>query len=171
MAQEGLNGLYTLIEDGASTLSFEDRALMSQQFEAVRLAYAEMLGRGANFTETEQKMIEGVIGGDPNDIIMRALRGDKSYLKRLKIAAKGMERATSDMMGAFTTLPKPAQWVWDEKAGGEQPQTQEAVQPVSGPLSPSAVSAAETPSQENLEHTAKIHGISVEEVLERLRSR
>ena len=128
-AREGLAETYNLIAKGrANPLSPKDRAAVKQSLDQTRLAYAEMLNRGANFTESEQRMINNMLGGDPNDIAMRVLRGDESYLELLQKAGETLERRGQDLMDAFTT-PGAGQFQYPWQRGGgaaQQPQTREA---------------------------------------------
>lgn len=103
-AREGIAETYELVASGqANPLSPKDRAAVRQAVNKARLAYAEMLNRGANFTESEQAMIDALLGGDPNDVVQRALRGDQSYLTALQRAGEALERRGQQMIETFTT--------------------------------------------------------------------
>ena len=103
-AREGISETYRMIAAGqANPLSPKDRASVKQSINKARLAYAQMLNRGANFTESEQAMIDAILGGDPNDVINRALRGDQSYLDALERAGTSLERRGQQMIQAFTS--------------------------------------------------------------------
>ncbi len=103
-AREGIGEVYSLISQGqADPLNFKDRAKVKQALSKAQLAYADMLNRGANFTESEQAMINAQLGGDPNDIIDRTLRGDQSYLEGLRMAGEALERRGAGLLESFTT--------------------------------------------------------------------
>ena len=126
-AREGIAETYRLIERGrANPLKPSDRAAVSQSVNKARLAYAEMLNRGANFTESEQQMIDAVLGGDPNDVVQRALRGDESYLSLLRNAGEALERRGQQMVRTFTS-PGVGEfnYPWQGQPGAEA-QTMEA---------------------------------------------
>jgi hypothetical protein len=122
-AREGIAETYDRISAGqANPLSPKDRAAVKQSVNKARLAYAQMLNRGANFTESEQAMIDSILGGDPNDVVQRALRGDQSYLDALQRAGDALERRGGQMIEAFTT-PGVGEFVypWQQKGIGGEP--------------------------------------------------
>lgn len=73
-----------------SRLNFNDRAAIAQQFQNLNLAYATLKNRGANFTDSEQKMIAALAGGDPNAWGNMALRTRQDFIKKLEIAHREM---------------------------------------------------------------------------------
>lgn len=129
-AREGLSQVYDLVSKGSSAILPADRAKVGQAFDQVVLGYAELTNRGANFTENEQRLINSVIGGDPNDAVMRILRGDKSYLETFKQAAKAIERRGGQLIKSYT---EPGvgqyQYSWER----EQPSGEQQNQPSQGP--------------------------------------
>lgn len=103
-AREGISEVYDLISRGeADPTNPKDRANVAQSLNKARLAYADILNRGANFTESEQAMIDSLLGGDPNDIINRTLRGDQSYLDALRDSAEALERRGQGLLESYMT--------------------------------------------------------------------
>lgn len=160
-AREGIAETYRLIQSGqGSSIKPTDRAKVAQSINKARLAYADMLNRGANFTETEQAMIDAMLGGDPNDIAMRALRGDQSYLDGLRQAGEALERRGQKMLKAFT----------DPTASEFEYPWQNQGQPGGAPLAavPGAQAPAAAAVAPPVTGSKQFEGVSNEEVLRRL---
>jgi hypothetical protein len=103
-ATQAASNLATLLMDPkVSRLNFNDRAAISQQFENLRLAYATLKQRGANFTETEQAMIEALAGGNPQSLINMGVRDRQDFVAKLRIAHGAMVREWGNIDQAFRT--------------------------------------------------------------------
>ena len=57
-----------------------------QLFSALKLEIATLQARGAHFTETEQAMVDRIIGGTPTDLVRRIASGDEAYRERIQTA-------------------------------------------------------------------------------------
>lgn len=102
-AREALSGLYGLMQRGRDNpLDPGDRKVMGQYFSSLKLAFADLLNRGANFTDTEQALIGDVIGGDPNDLWNRFISGDKEFIGRLRTTANIIETRANALIEAYT---------------------------------------------------------------------
>lgn len=161
-AREGIGKTYELIARGqANPLSPSDRAEVRQSVNSARLAYADLLNRGANFTETEQAMIDAMLGGDPNDVVMRALRGDQSYLDRLRDAGEALERRGAGLLESFTTPGVGTyEYPWRRQEGMVAPQA--STQPTAPPAQGTTEATTLPGTREGME------SLSDEEVLRRL---
>jgi hypothetical protein len=100
--REGISAAYELVKNGTGAINPADRAKLKQAFNQAILGYAELTNRGANFTESEQDMINSVLGGSPSDALQRALRGDASYLEAFKIAGAAIEREARGLLETYT---------------------------------------------------------------------
>ena len=84
VAENSIGSLRRLIRDGERKswrlLSPAHRARLKQQFETLKITVAELTGRGANFTPSEEKTIAVIIGGNPTSIYDKLLTGDIGYL-------------------------------------------------------------------------------------------
>ena len=116
-ARVALNNLYGLMQRGDDNpLKPSDRKRMGQHFSSLKLAFADLLNRGANFTDTEQALIGGVIGGDPNDLWNRFVSGDEAFRDRLKTTAKIIEARARGLIDSFTKPDLPDfTYAWDQK--------------------------------------------------------
>lgn len=131
-AREGLSKVYNLVSSGKSAVLPSDRAALQQAFSQVKLAYADLTNRGANFTDTEQALIDSVIGGNPTDIVNRILRGDESYLRGFQDAAATIESRGQDLLSTFTE-PGAGTFVY--------PWEQDEAAPAAAPVAPTAAPA------------------------------
>lgn len=96
----------------AGVLSPKDRAELAQSVQGLKLELATLNKRGANFTDSEQKMIEAIMGGSPNDIVARGLRNRADFIDRLKtihgvIQSKVQSRERGIISGKATITPFP----------------------------------------------------------------
>ena len=105
-AREALSSLYRNVQKGVSSITPEDRATLRQDVSDLTLAFADLMNRGANFTDTEQSLIRDTIGGDPTDIVSRLMRGDESYLRAFRKTGEMIERRGRELVGAYTQIPK-----------------------------------------------------------------
>ena len=119
-ARTSISSLYNKIKGGkANPLNFQDRASVEQDYKNIVLALADLKGRGANFTDTEQAMIDGIIGGNPNDVISRNLRGDDYYLRALIVTGAAIEREAKAAVDAYSKpLSREFTYPWQ---GGAAP--------------------------------------------------
>jgi hypothetical protein len=92
-----------LMDPKTSRLNFNDRAGIKQQLENLRLAYATLKNRGANFTDTEQAMIEALYGGDPLSLQNMVIRDRADFVKKLETAHGAMIREWNGIDNAFRT--------------------------------------------------------------------
>ena len=83
--------------------SMSDRAEIAQQFQKLKLAYATLKGRGAHFTDSEQKMISELAGGDPTNWIALGIRGRADFVKKLRIAHQDMIRESKSIRSVWMT--------------------------------------------------------------------
>lgn len=119
LAREGVAMTYNLLKKGTSAIKPTDRAKLSQAINQLKLAFADLLNRGANFTETEEAMVGGVIGGDPTDILQRMLQGDQAFLDRLKKTGEIIENRGQALIQTYTS-PEIGKFTYPwEKKGGE----------------------------------------------------
>ncbi len=106
----------------ANVLSPKDRAELAQSVQGLKLELATLNKRGANFTETEQKMIDAIMGGNPNDIISRGLRNRADFVDRLRtihslIESKVQSRERALIGGQATIAPFPSVKPFTTKSG------------------------------------------------------
>ncbi|MCW5615890.1 MAG: hypothetical protein KIT32_12285 [Rhodocyclaceae bacterium] len=86
-----------------SRFSFQDRAALDQQIQGLKLAYATLKERGANFTESEQRMIEGLMGGNPLSWFSLPVRDRADYVEKLRTAHSAMVREWNTIEKTFAT--------------------------------------------------------------------
>ena len=118
--REGLSGVYTAITSGqADPLNLADRAGLQQMYDQAVLGYAELTNRGANFTESEQALIDSVLGGDPTNVFQRLLQGDKDFLERYRRAGEIIDRESKSLLTRYTRPPQVEhEWPWEGGAAG-----------------------------------------------------
>ena len=100
-ARAGVTDLYDLVEGGTSPLTPQGRAKYKQVMNELTLTFADLKGRGANFTETEQTMIRESLGGDPVSLWTRYVVGDNTYKEKIRHAAGSIERESAILSGEF----------------------------------------------------------------------
>ena len=117
-ARVSTSNLYQLIRDKKDQLFKPDeRAHVKQEADNLVLMFADLLNRGANFTETEQDLIKGMLGGDPLSTMGRTLRSRQSYLSRLQRVGEIIERRGEELIKSYTS-PSTAKhtYPWQEQA-------------------------------------------------------
>lgn len=118
--RDGLSGVYAAITSGqADPLNLADRAGLQQMYDQAVLGYAELTNRGANFTESEQALIDSVLGGDPTNVFQRLLQGDNDFLRRYREAGEIIDRESKSLLTRYTRPPQVEhEWPWEGDAGG-----------------------------------------------------
>ena len=121
-ARDAMNGLWQSLTGGRGAwdaLSPEKRAEAGQFFSSLKLAFADLLNRGANFTDTEQALIEDTIGGNPADLWNRFVSGDENYLSRLQTTATIIESRSAGLIASYT-IPglKDHSYPWEQSPAG-----------------------------------------------------
>ena len=106
-ARKGIADTYTLIAEGTGPFSPTDRRKLSQSYKAAFSAFAKLSGAGANFTESEQRFINQILGGDPTDIFARILRGDQDFMAGLQQAGEIIELRGQELLDAYTNPRLP----------------------------------------------------------------
>lgn len=119
-ARTALSDIYRGVEKGVAggigVFNPRERAQMEQSFSVLVLAFADLQNRGANFTDTEQQLIKGTIGGDPTSAINRIVKGDKLYLDRLRNTASIIEKRGQGLLDAYTKPHlEPFTYPWEEQ--------------------------------------------------------
>ena len=112
-ARAGVTDLYDLVEGGTSPLTPQGRAKYKQVMNELTLTFADLKGRGANFTETEQTMIRESLGGDPVSLWTRYVVGDDTYKEKIRHAAGSIERESAILSGEFY---KEYEYPWQKNA-------------------------------------------------------
>ena len=118
-ARGGISDAYRLIKQHgiSGALKPTERAKLKQAWNALVGSMVTLEARGANLTGNEEKIVNGILGGDPTDLFARGLRGDESFLQALQNAAKYVETRAASIVDVYTKpFSAKTDYPWDQDA-------------------------------------------------------
>ena len=118
-ARAAISDAYRLVKKHgiSGAIKPTERAKLQQAWNALVGNMVTLEARGANLTGNEERIVNGILGGNPTDLFARGLRGDESFLQALQNAAKYVETRAASIVSAYTK-PFSAQtdYPWEQDA-------------------------------------------------------
>jgi len=103
-ADNAIRGLAGMYQTGFNRADFKDRSRAQQYFSQLINDIKTIKNMGANFTESEIKLVRNIIGGDPTSFADKFLIGDKQMSENLGTLHNMMRREQQSMRNAYLKL-------------------------------------------------------------------
>jgi len=106
-ADNAIKGLANMYETGYNIADFKDRSRAQQYFSQLVNDIKTIKKMGANFTESEIKLVRNIIGGDPTKFRDKILVGDKQMRENLITLHNMLRREQQSTIDSYLKLGQP----------------------------------------------------------------
>ena len=106
-ADNAIKGLANMYKTGYDITDFKDRSRAQQYFSQLVNDIKTIKKMGANFTESEIKLVRNIIGGDPTKFRDKILVGDKQMRENLITLHNMLRREQQSTIDSYLKLGQP----------------------------------------------------------------